>query len=63
LYNTFRTNGNWVTMKQFKEEVTTTLGKRNSTDKTGTRGVYSVSGYWFLQGYELDTGNVNDGFN
>jgi hypothetical protein len=62
LYETFTKTGNWVTKGQFIEEATTTLGKRNPTDKTGTRGVFGSSGYYFVQGFELISDNANDGF-
>jgi phage/plasmid-associated DNA primase len=54
LYNTFRDTGNYVTVKQFKDDVAMALGTRDPTNKGGTRGVFTNGGYAYLQGYELN---------
>jgi hypothetical protein len=59
LYATFKNGGNYVTVKQFKDDVANLLGTRDPNNKKGTRGVYSSSGYSFLQGYTLND-EMND---
>jgi phage/plasmid-associated DNA primase len=54
LYQTFRATGNYVTVKQFKDDVAMTLGTRDPKNKEGARGVYICKGYSYLQGYELN---------
>jgi phage/plasmid-associated DNA primase len=58
LHTTFRDTGNFVTKKQFIEELTTIYGKRQG--KGTNRGVFSDGGYYYLQGYQRKTENPNN---